>query len=103
VIQVELGASLAVAAILTRIAIARVDIRPAEANVTARHAVEVRELYHPRHANRPADGADRLVRVSHGEHAPGLEVEGVVVLVYRSGDALVQEDECATRGRDVDR
>src|SRR5262249_48062599 len=99
VVEVQLRTCLAPATILTRIAVARVDVRAREAHVSARNTIEERELKDSRNADAPADRPDGRVVAAHRLPSPGVELEGVVLLVDRLREPLVQQDEGAAHRR----
>src|SRR3954447_13977756 len=101
VVQVQLGAGRPAAAVLAGVAVARVDVQPAEAHAGARQVVVGLQQDHPRHADALAGGADRLLVHGRGQLGPALEVERLVLLVDRLGGAAIEKDQRPAHGSDV--
>ncbi len=103
VIEIEFLARQPPAAVLASQLIAGIDIKAAEANLAFGHAVVAHQQYHPRHANDAIDHADGLVVGGDRKIAPAVEIEGLILFVYRFGDALVEQHEGALHRGDMDR
>ena len=103
VIEIQIRAGEAAPAILAGVAIARIDIEPAEAYVTFRHAIVGNEQDHSWHPHGSIDQSDGLVIDRAGKRRPTLEVEGLVLLVHRASDTLIEKRARAPDRSDVDR
>jgi hypothetical protein len=103
VVQVEFVAGASVAAILASALIASIDVISTKANLTLGHTIITDEQNHPRNPDYPIDHAHRFVVDSDRQVAPTLEIESLVLLIYRFSNALVEEGEGATDRSDMDR
>jgi hypothetical protein len=103
VIEIQIRTGEATPAVLAGVAIARIDVEPTETHVAFRYAIVSNEQDHSRYPHGPIDEPDGLVIDRAGKRRPTLEVEGLVLLVHRASDALVEKRARAPDRSDVDR
>jgi hypothetical protein len=103
VIEVQLSARENAAAILARVAIAGIYVEATEAHVALRHAIIGDQQDNARHPHGAVDETDGLVVDRAREGRPALEVEGLILLVHRAGNTLVEEGARTPDRGDVDR
>jgi len=103
VVEVQLAPGKGSAAILAGVAVASVDVEAAEPHMPLRHAIVRDEQDYPRHAHGSVDEADRVAVHRSRQRSPALEVEGLVLLVHRASDPLIQQRASAPDRSDVDR
>ena len=82
VVEVQVGAPAALAAVLAGVVVARVDVEAREADARLGQPLVREEHDHPRHADAAVDRPDGVVR-RRGERAPVVEVEEPELLVDR--------------------
>src|SRR5262249_52320856 len=100
-VEIELGASELPTAVLTTILVPRIDVEPAEADVSPWNAIVTLQQDHPRNPDGAVHEPDRVLLGR--QVRPALEVERPIVLVDRSRNPLVQQRQCAANDGDVDR
>ena len=93
----------ALSTVLARVAIARIDVDAAEADVPLGHLVKRLKQDDTRYPDPAPHDADAFVLSADGELRPRVEVERLVLLVHRFRDALIQKRERSPRRRDVNR
>src|SRR5439155_15499539 len=91
VVEVQLTAWKRSAAVLAGVAVARVDVEAAEAHMSFRHAIVSHQQDYPWHPHCAVDEADRVAVQRSRQRRPAFEVEGLVLIVHRSSDALIQK------------
>ncbi len=103
VVEVKLGAGEFLPAKLADVSVPQVDIEPRKLDMAARHAIVGRQQDHPGNPDHPIHQPHLFMMRRDGELAPTLEIEGRVLVVDRLRDPLIQEDQSALQGGDVDR
>lgn len=97
-VQIQLEPREPLTTVLTPIVVTRVDVVPAEPNVSLRHAVVRDEKNDARDPHDPTHHADRIMVDTDRELAPAGEIEGPVLFVDRPCNVLVEQDEGTTNG-----
>src|SRR5262245_4143786 len=99
VVEVQLGAREAAAAVLALPAISRIHVEPAETNLAPRHAVEAPQEDDAWHPHGTMDEPNRLPLGP--QLSPGWKIEGPVLAVDRQRHLAVEQREGAAQRRDV--
>src|SRR5579862_7299713 len=102
-VEVQLGAREALAAVLASIIVAREDVEAREAHMTLRHTLIGHQQQHARYADVSAHDSEALMMHLNRQVAPALEIEGAILLVDGLGDTLIEERKGALHRSDVNR
>ena len=103
VVEIELMTRQASAAVLADAFVARVNVVPAKAHLALGYTIVADQQNYPRNADHPIHQPHGFVVCRDRQIAPTVEIEGLVLLVDRLCDALIEKHEGAANRGNVDR
>src|ERR1700693_6656409 len=99
-VEIQLCARQFLVAVLAGVAVAGEDVEARESHVALGHALVSGQQKDPRHSDEAVYDSQPLVLNFNRQIAPTIEVEGVILLVDRLGNALIKQRKRAFYRRD---